>query len=52
MCSGLAFKYTASYRQSEEVRSPSGCCKVNEKFGIEQATKAQRESRGIALLFL
>jgi hypothetical protein len=32
--------------------SSMGGCKIKVKFSLEQATKAQRGSRGIALLFL
>jgi hypothetical protein len=34
------------------VISKDEVVKVNVKFSLEQATKAQRGSRGIALLFL
>jgi hypothetical protein len=34
------------------MREGKGKVKVNVKFTLEQATKTQRGSRGIALLFL
>jgi hypothetical protein len=44
------------YKFWSEIHTSSTCIdnkiKVNVKFTLEQATKAQRGSRGIALLFL
>jgi hypothetical protein len=38
--------------QKEKYQGEKACDKVKVKFSLEKATKAQRENRGLALLFL
>ena len=44
--------YDLGQLQSEVFQSPSLAVKVKVKFTLEHATKVQRFSRGIVLLFL
>ena len=48
----LKESYTLMQEYSKEAASNSTYITVNVKFTLEQATKTQSVSRGIALLFL